>query len=662
MKRKLLGRVGLILSLIYFPAAHAQSKVTVNADQTVSINGNKVFPISVYIQSDWQGVKDLGVNAVSRPFCVNNNAVSQAENNQLYLHYTAGPGCDYQNASAIKDRNASVFQQSVSRVKNSNYLFGYGLPDEPKSATGLSGADTKWAYDVIKAADPNHPVFLTEYSSDISVYKNSADIFLNDQYPFNNNNNPLYDIKTKVKNMQAQVAPKPVWLIIQTGSQFGMPTNAQIRAETYLSIALGSTGMIFYSYDVEDAGGINHIKKDGDIFFMKNLIAELKQFSPYFLGTKNNSLSYSSNHIDAILKNYNGKSYLIAVNKNDSPQNISFSLSGFNNAPVKILGIADAGSRRSGQTKSVSSNGVLSDTLQGLEAVVYEIGASTQAGVKLFQHCNYEGYSATLPVGSYNTQALASLGLRNNDVSSIRVPAGYKATLFDGDNFTGNSLVWTEDDTCFVSSSFNDLMSSLRIEKSSGENRVISPVQNGSYSAASGVPIQFALNDEVARVLLYSSESWTNFASLTAPFTYTWFPSETGDQVLKYEFYDSNWNYVEGSSGSINVKVNGSANAYFVSPVTNNPEVSGEIHVQTHASDPNAGSQTGAGIQGVYFELLKNGAPVASRQENLAPYDWYFDTSAFANGLYSVRATVKSTPAAGNDTNVISTPITINNE
>ncbi|VUD46366.1 hypothetical protein TDB9533_00809 [Thalassocella blandensis] len=51
--------------------------------------------------------------------------------------------------------------------------------------------------------------------------------------------------------MQSQVAPKPVWLIIQTGSQFGMPTNAQIRAETYLSIALGSTGLIFYSYDVE---------------------------------------------------------------------------------------------------------------------------------------------------------------------------------------------------------------------------------------------------------------------------------------------------------------------------------------------------------------------------------------------------------------------------
>ncbi|VUD46123.1 Development-specific protein S [Thalassocella blandensis] len=661
MKRNFLGRVGLVLSLLYLPVTHAQNKVTVNADQTVSINGNKVFPISVYIQSDWQGVKDLGVNTVSRPFCVNSGAVSQAENNQLYLHYTAGPGCDSQNASAIKSRNSSVFQQSVNQVKNSNYLFGYGLPDEPKSATGLSASDTKWAYDVIKATDPNHPVFITEYSSDISAYKDSADIFLNDQYPFNNNLNPLYDIKTKVLDMQRQVAPKPVWLIIQTGSQFGMPTNAQIRAETYLSIALGSTGMIFYSYDVEDAGGVNHIKKDGDIFFMKNLIAELKSFSPYFLGSKNNSLSYASNHVDAILKNYNGKSYLIAVNKSDSPQNISFSLSGMANAPVKILGLANAGSSRAGQTKTVSSSGVLSDALQGLEAVVYEIGSSAQAGVKLFQHCNYDGYSATLSAGSYNTQALVSLGLKNNDISSIRVPAGYKATLFDGDNFTGNSLVWTEDDSCFVSSNFNDVLSSLRIEKPAGENRLISPVQNGSYDASSGVPVKFSLSSDVAHVLLYSSDAWTNFASITAPFTYTWFPSEAGEQVLKYEFYDSSWNFIEGSSGSVNLKYNASVDSYFVSPVTNNPEMSGEIHVQTHASDPNVGGQTGDGVQNVFFELMKGEVAVASRQENLAPYDWYFDTSAFANGLYTIKATVKSAAASGDEANIISTPITISN-
>jgi hypothetical protein len=364
-----------VLLLLYPSNIYGQSTVTVNADQTVSINGSKFFPISVYVQSDYAGIKNMGVNVASRPFCVNIDAFNQIVSNQLYCHYTAGPGCDYDNATAIKNRDASGFTQSISQVKNSNYLFGYGLPDEPKSATGLSAADTEWAYGVIKAADPNHPVFLTDYASDISAYKNSADIFLNDQYPFNNNTNPLYDIKDKVKAMQSQVAPKPVWLIIQTGSQFGMPTNAQIRAETYLSIALGSTGIIFYSYDVQDAGGVHNIKTDGDPVFMKNLITELKSFSPYFLGAKNNNLTYTSNDIDAILRNYNGKSYLIAVNKSATAKNITFTLSGFSNATATIVGLSSAGSTRTGQTRTISA-GSLSDTFQGLEAVVYEISAS----------------------------------------------------------------------------------------------------------------------------------------------------------------------------------------------------------------------------------------------------------------------------------------------
>jgi hypothetical protein len=393
-----------VILLLYFSNTYGQSTVIVNSDQTISINGSKVFPISAYVQSDYAGLKNMGVNVASRPFCVNIDAFNQIVSNQLYCHYTAGSGCGEDNALDIKNRNASPFTQSINQVKSANYLFGYGLPDEPISATGLNATDTKWAYDVIKAADPNHPVFLTDYASDISAYKNSADIFLNDEYPFNNDANPLYDIKTKIKNMQTQVAPKPVWPIIQTGSQFGMPTNAQIRAETYLSIALGSTGLIYYSYDVEDAGGVHNIKLDGDPVFMKNLITELKNFSPYFLGTKNTNLTYTSNDIDAILKNYNGKSYLIAVNKNASAKSITFSLTGFGNATAKIVGLSAAGSNRTGQNLTVSS-GSLSDNLQGLEAVVYEISAS----------CSLPGQpgaisgNTTVTSGSNNTYSIAAV-------------------------------------------------------------------------------------------------------------------------------------------------------------------------------------------------------------------------------------------------------------
>lgn len=369
----------LLLSALTLTTAQAQNAVSVNPDQTVSVDGKRLFPISVYIQSDWAGVKKLGVNTASRPFCVNLNEFRNAEKNGLYLHYTAGPSCDYENAAAIRARDASGFVKSIGQVKGSNFLFGYGLPDEPVSATGLSPVDAKWAYDTIKSNDATRPVFLTEYARDISAYRDAADIFLNDWYPFGNSSNPMYELKDRVVHMKAQVAPKPVWPIIQTGSQFGMPTNAQIRASTYLSIALGSTGVIFYSYDVVDRGGLHNIKTDGDPAYLTELVGELKNFSPVFLGATSDALTFNASHVDAILKTYNGKSYLIAVNKSSGSQNITFSLRGLGNATATVVGLPAAGSTRVGQVRSVAANGALSDTLQGMEAVIYEIGAGRDA-------------------------------------------------------------------------------------------------------------------------------------------------------------------------------------------------------------------------------------------------------------------------------------------
>jgi hypothetical protein len=137
---------------------------------------------------------------------------------------------------------------------------------------------------------------------------------------------------------------------------------------------------------------------------MKNLITELKNFSPYFLGSKNTNLAYTSSDIDAILKDYNGKSYLIAVNKNTSSKSITFTLSGFSNATAKIVGLSAAGSSRTGQTHSVSS-GSLSDTLQGLEAVVYEISASCSVPGQPGQISG----NTTVASGSSNTYSISAV-------------------------------------------------------------------------------------------------------------------------------------------------------------------------------------------------------------------------------------------------------------
>ena len=90
------------------------------------------------------------------------------------------------------------------------------------------------------------------------------------------------------------------------------------------------------------------------------------------------------------------------------------------------------------------------------------------SGITVFQHTIYGGYAVTLPVGDYSTAGLSERGALNNDISSLRVPAGCSVTLYDGDNFSGITLTKNADDPSLVDDptnggNWNDLMSSVRV-------------------------------------------------------------------------------------------------------------------------------------------------------------------------------------------------------
>ncbi|MHA7060305.1 glycoside hydrolase family 16 protein, partial [Aquimarina sp. M1] len=72
----------------------------------------------------------------------------------------------------------------------------------------------------------------------------------------------------------------------------------------------------------------------------------------------------------------------------------------------------------------------------------------TTGNVRLYLDCPYSGTTVGLSEGSYTMTQLAALGVPNDNVSSLRVQPGYKATLYWDDNFSGASLVKTSDDSC----------------------------------------------------------------------------------------------------------------------------------------------------------------------------------------------------------------------
>lgn len=84
--------------------------------------------------------------------------------------------------------------------------------------------------------------------------------------------------------------------------------------------------------------------------------------------------------------------------------------------------------------------------------------------VYIYQDINYGGRTASLGEGSYNLASLQAKGFQNDDLSSIKVPFGYKVTLYENDNFSGSTKIITSD-ISWIGNDFNDKTSSIKIEK-----------------------------------------------------------------------------------------------------------------------------------------------------------------------------------------------------
>jgi hypothetical protein len=92
------------------------------------------------------------------------------------------------------------------------------------------------------------------------------------------------------------------------------------------------------------------------------------------------------------------------------------------------------------------------------------------AKATVYQHCKYEGRATSLEAGSYKLSDLKPLGVRENDISSIRVASGYEVVLYEQDNFRGRSIVMKGNKSCFVGNGFNDAVSSLIVRRAGSDS------------------------------------------------------------------------------------------------------------------------------------------------------------------------------------------------
>lgn len=88
-------------------------------------------------------------------------------------------------------------------------------------------------------------------------------------------------------------------------------------------------------------------------------------------------------------------------------------------------------------------------------------------GVTVYQNISFGGYGVKLDVGSYTLAALNARGIANDDISSIKVPAGYKITIYEHDSYGGR--VWSYTGDIANMGEANDMTSSIKIEKTASD-------------------------------------------------------------------------------------------------------------------------------------------------------------------------------------------------
>lgn len=108
-----------------------------------------------------------------------------------------------------------------------------------------------------------------------------------------------------------------------------------------------------------------------------------------------------------------------------------------------------------------SPPGSVTDYSSQLSGVFLEEAAAVVDVPMVYRDFNYEGAWSSLPAGSYNLTQLAARGVANDDITSITVPPGWTVTMYENDNFSGQTLVRTSNDTFLAGGSWNDRVSSL---------------------------------------------------------------------------------------------------------------------------------------------------------------------------------------------------------
>jgi hypothetical protein len=275
----------------------------------------------------------------------------------------------------VESENILGVKDFIRTYKNHPSVYGWYVYDEPefKKPTPLSPDLLKKVYQAVKQEDKSKPVALVFADiKKMESYADGMDILMWDSYPCEEGvpefewvlsyREALY----KVISL-ADVKKKKFWNVLQAygNNQFKkrLPTKAEFRYMFYLSVLLGSDGLLFWTHYRS-----SHSWNESVLY---PTIQEFRDYIPAIVKGEDSNNPIQVNHSDIEVKLFsirNTKNFvLIAVNHNQSEMNLTVKL------PRKLAGKAVNFNQK--PIMKLSTEADFSTLLKAYEVRLYQIGS-----------------------------------------------------------------------------------------------------------------------------------------------------------------------------------------------------------------------------------------------------------------------------------------------
>ena len=210
--------------------------------------------------------------------------------------------------------------------------------------------------------------------------------------------------------------------------------------------------------DYNGSGAIN--QKNG-------IISSLADYDFFSFNTGGGNVSINANtvgrdgNLHLLIRLYNAAGAEMGTYWNSDPFALNASMNVNLAAGKYFIGVDGTGAGNAGTGGYSAYGSIGSYSVTGTIPPGGSINPTTNV-VTVYKDCNYTGFSGGLEIGDYSLARLRSLGVLDDDISSVRIAQGFKVILYQDDNLTGGSTVLTSDLSCF-DATWNDKVTSIRV-------------------------------------------------------------------------------------------------------------------------------------------------------------------------------------------------------